>query len=175
MDEYPYLDDFAESSDELDLRSDDISFHDGASSSFEDRWSQEDSFDDMGFLELTPHEVGRVGEKIAAYYLEQRDCTILECNYRCPEGEADIVALGGGDEVVLVEVKTRRVKAFGDLRPEDAVDECKISRYRRICSCYLMDNFPVTKIRFDVVAVQLLGDSEARIDHFYDVFSWGAQ
>lgn len=125
---------------------------------------------------LTSKELGDLGELIAACYLEERGYDILEHNYRCAEGEADLIAYDGSAEtVVLVEVKTRRVRAYSDTYPEEAVDRRKRTRYRRIASCYLMDRFPVMSMRFDVVSVQVRGDNEAQVNHFIDVFEWEAE
>lgn len=124
---------------------------------------------------LTPKELGKLGELLAASYLSERGYEILEHNYRCPEGEADLIAYDPADEViVLVEVKTRRVRTFDDEQPEQAVDARKRARYRRIAGCYVMDRFPVMSIRFDVISVQVMGGQDAQIVHYFDVFAWEA-
>lgn len=125
--------------------------------------------------DMTPQQIGATGELIAASYLEERGYDILEHGYRCSEGEADLIAYDfESNEIVLVEVKSRRARARDDLRPEEAVDERKRERYRRIASCYLMDRFPVMAIRFDVVSIVFRSGMEASIKHFYSVFDWEA-
>jgi len=57
-------------------------------------------------------EVGRLGEDLAVRYLRELGYQILTTNYRCRQGEVDIVAREG-EEVVFVEVRTRRSQAFG--------------------------------------------------------------
>ena len=52
--------------------------------------------------------LGRRGEELAADYLESQGMRIVDRNWRCPEGEIDIVALDG-DALVIAEVKTRAV------------------------------------------------------------------
>lgn len=129
-----------------------------------------------GIEGLTPKQLGALGELVAASYLEHRGYDILEHGYRCPEGEADLIALDvAAQAVVLVEVKTRRGMGRADVSPEEAVDRRKRMRYRRIASCYLMDRFPVMSLRFDVIAVRITGPHDARIDHFHDVFAWEAE
>ncbi len=124
---------------------------------------------------LTPKELGNLGELLAASYLSKRGYEILEHNYRCPEGEADLIAYDPAAEmIVLVEVKTRRVRMFADEQPEEAVDARKRARYRRIAGCYLMDRFPVMSMRFDAIGVQVKGEHDARIAHYFDVFAWEA-
>lgn len=125
---------------------------------------------------ISPHELGRIGEVIAACYLEHRGYDILERGYRCPEGEADLIVYDPADDMIaLVEVKTRRVMRFNDLFPEEAVDREKRARYRRIASQFLMDRFPVLSLRFDVISIQIKSGRNARIDHFFDVFKWEAE
>ncbi len=51
--------------------------------------------------------LGAWGEKVAAVHLEAAGYLIVERNWRCREGEIDLVAQDG-DIVVFVEVKTRR-------------------------------------------------------------------
>lgn len=128
---------------------------------------------------LTSHEVGVLGEIIASCYLEERGYDILERNYRCPEGEADLVAYDRVEEqVVLVEVKTRRarnVRSAAELYPEEAVDDGKRCRYRRIAARYLTEHFPIFALRFDVVAITMVSGGEASIEHFYDVLNEEAE
>ncbi len=53
-------------------------------------------------------DTGILGEKVARDFLKKRGFRILETNYRCPEGEIDIVARQK-DSLVFVEVRTRTV------------------------------------------------------------------
>lgn len=126
---------------------------------------------------LTPQEVGRLGEILAGAYLEERGFKIQERNYRCSEGEADLVALDeSSDEVVLVEVKTRRaLHDEPEMFPELAVDARKQKRYERIAGRYLMQHFPVMAIRFDIVAVTLRRGSRADIEHLVGAFQWDSE
>lgn len=78
--------------------------------------------------------VGRYGENVAARYLESRGMTIVERNWRCSQGEIDIVALEG-QVVAVVEVKTRRSDRFGS--PFEAIDARKSARLRRLAALWL--------------------------------------
>jgi putative endonuclease len=81
---------------------------------------------------------------------------VLARNWRCREGELDIVAQDG-DEVVFVEVKTRSSLAFGS--PGEAVDRIKAGRLRQLALRWLAaarESDPErswTSVRFDVVSV----------------------
>ena len=67
-------------------------------------------------------ETARRGEDAAAAYLERIGLVIEARNWRCQSGEIDIVAREG-DEVVFVEVKTRRSERAGTA--EEAVSTAK--------------------------------------------------
>jgi putative endonuclease len=97
-------------------------------------------------------ETGKRGEEIAASYLKKEGYRIRERNYRCPVGEIDIIALDG-DEVVFVEVKSRKSDDFGE--PEAAVDARKQMKLSRIALNYINEhNLNDRNARFDVVAVR---------------------
>lgn len=124
---------------------------------------------------FTAKQLGNLGELIAASYLDHRGYEVLEQGYRCPEGEADLIAYDPDEDViVLVEVKTRRVHEPCSAEPEAAVDRRKRERYRRIASCYLMDRFPILSLRFDVIGISVTSETEAIIEHYFDVFAWEA-
>ena len=75
--------------------------------------------------------------------------------------------------VVLVEVKTRL--ALGDeaeYMPEIAVDPKKQERYRLLGLLYLVEHTNVDSVRFDVVAVNVVGHGHAKLRHLVCAFSW---
>lgn len=111
--------------------------------------------------------IGDRGEQIAARYLEQQGFRILERNFRYERGEIDLVA-EEGDELVFVEVKTRRSRSFGD--PEESVDEAKEEQIRDTAEGYLVLRGVGERIyRFDIVAVLLEGETP-EIHHIRDAF-----
>lgn len=56
---------------------------------------------------MQTQRTGRLGETLAARYLQRRGYDILASNWRCPRGELDIVARIGG-KLVFLEVRARR-------------------------------------------------------------------
>ena len=127
---------------------------------------------DKPLSQWTSHDVGREGESLCVAYLENRGYEVLERNWRCASGEADVVALDG-DALVLVEVKTRLSrKDDDDTIPELAVDEHKQERYRGIALTYLAMNPTVHSIRFDVVAIKIVGERCARLRHLVGAYGW---
>lgn len=125
---------------------------------------------------LSAKELGYMGEYVAAALLVDQGLEIIEHGYRCPEGEADLIAYDAdSEEVVLVEVKTRRMRRLDDdLFPEDAVDYAKQARYRRIAGCYLMDHFPIPSMRFDVVSVSVVSGFIGGVTCYKGAFDWDA-
>ena len=116
-------------------------------------------------------EIGRRGENAAARYLELLGYEILERNWKCPAGEADIVARDE-DAVVFVEVKTRTSLARG--LPSEAVDEAKRARYEKIAGWYLRDyEFVDVPVRFDVVALLVVTEDRALVRHYRNAFCGG--
>ena len=114
--------------------------------------------------------VGAYGESLAARYLVESGMQILDRNWRCDQGEIDIVAM---DDVclVIVEVKTRRSLAFGS--PAEAVTAAKAARLRRLAGCWLaahrsMVEF-VVDIRIDVIGVLRPARGPAQIEHLIAV------
>jgi putative endonuclease len=73
--------------------------------------------------------LGRHGETLAVAFLETQGMRIVDRNWRCSEGEIDIVALDG-DTLVIAEVKTRKNLAYG--HPFEAVDAAKLARLHRL-------------------------------------------
>ena len=123
--------------------------------------------------EMTARELGAKGEEMAASYLDRKGWDVIARNWRCPFGEADIVARHHDDPgtVVLVEVKTRlALGESADEMPELAVNAQKRRRYRNIAMCYVVDHPDVDTIRFDVIALNVIGDGAARLRHLTAAF-----
>lgn len=97
--------------------------------------------------------LGDAGERLAATWLEARGYRILTRQWRCPYGELDLVAMQG-DEIVFVEVKTRRGGAMG--APEEAVTPTKRAKLITAAQMYLADQgLEQNPYRIDVLAVDL--------------------
>ena len=136
-----------------------------------------DAFPQERLASMSSKLIGSIGEEFAAHYLESRGYEIVDRNYRCCEGEADLVAFDTeNDEVVLVEVKTRRGDdRFLDRYPEESVTPEKQRRYRRIALQYASQHYPLPAVRFDVIAVMLVPNALGKLRHLYGAFDWEAQ
>ncbi|GAA2860284.1 YraN family protein [Streptosporangium fragile] len=94
-------------------------------------------------------ELGKHGEQVAVDYLVAHDLQILDRNWRCPDGEIDILAREGRT-LVAVEVKTRSGRSHGTAF--EAVTEEKVARLRRITARWLRGRGE----RFDAVRVDVI-------------------
>jgi putative endonuclease len=99
----------------------------------------------------TRKQEGARGEAIAARFLEQRGMKIIARNYRYDRGEIDLIADDHG-ELVFVEVKSRRSRAYGD--PEESITPQKEEQLYKVAEGYQaehhMEDHPC---RFDVIAI----------------------
>jgi putative endonuclease len=114
--------------------------------------------------------VGAYGEQLAARYLVDSGMQILDRNWRCDQGEIDIVATDGTC-LVIVEVKTRRTLAFG--APVEAVTAVKAARLRRLVGCWLTEHRSLVgsadDVRVDVIGVFRPQHGPAEIEHLVAV------
>ena len=111
--------------------------------------------------------VGRYGEDVAAAFVEAAGWRVLARNWRCPDGELDLVALDG-DEVVAVEVKTRRSSSYG--HPAEAVTHRKLARVRRLTGRWLHEHdVRARSVRVDVIAVVVPPRGRAQVEHLVGV------
>ena len=96
--------------------------------------------------------LGKWGEDVAVGYLERAGYQVLARNWRCREGEIDIVALGDG-ALCFVEVKARSGVGYGF--PAEAVTPVKARRIRRLATRWLTECRPPGRhdLRFDVVSI----------------------
>ena len=98
-------------------------------------------------------DTGILGEKLAKDFLQKQGYHILETNYRCHEGEIDIVATHK-NSLVFIEVRSKSSLDFGS--PEESITPKKMERLRAAASRYLQDheNLPA-QCHIDVVAIEL--------------------
>jgi putative endonuclease len=98
-------------------------------------------------------ETGIFGEKLAQDFLEKRGYRILETNYRCPQGEIDIVARHK-DYLVFIEVRTKKSLDFGT--PEESITPAKKERMRAAAFHYRQTHNDVpASWRIDAVFIEL--------------------
>lgn len=120
------------------------------------------------------HQLGQMGEEMAARHLVEAGLQIVARNWRCSYGELDLVAQevapdyvhGGVPEtwLVVVEVRIRRGKRFGTAMA--SVTPTKQAKLRMVAEAYVQATAWSGPWRIDVVAIQLDGQGRMiAIDH----------
>ncbi len=111
--------------------------------------------------------LGRLGEEAAVRHLTELGWTIIQRNWRCPEGELDIVATDGYG-LVVCEVKTRSSLDYGT--PVEAITPAKAARLRRLSARWL-DTYGIghVPIRIDAVGLVSEGGGRFSVDHLKGV------
>ena len=112
--------------------------------------------------------LGDAGEDLVARWYVEAGYRLLDRNWRCREGELDVV-VGRGNVLVFCEVKTRRDGRFGT--PAEAVARDKIRRLRRLAGRWLTaHDVRPQQVRYDVVAVTAPPRGAAQIEHLRAAF-----
>jgi putative endonuclease len=107
--------------------------------------------------------LGRRGEQLAVEHLQRAGLRILDRNWRCADGEIDIVA-AERRALVVCEVKTRSGVRYGT--PLEAITRQKRNRLRRLAIRWLVAHgILFDEIRIDVVGVLRSESGEFSVDH----------
>jgi putative endonuclease len=116
----------------------------------------------------TKDELGKRGEVLAVAHLEAQGFEVVDRNWRCGQGEIDIVARDGA-YFVFVEVKTRSSDVFGT--PLQAITRDKLARLRRLAAAWCAAH-PGSHhwIRIDAIGVLAPVGGAVTIDHIQRVF-----
>jgi putative endonuclease len=113
-------------------------------------------------------DLGRRGEDCAAEFLERAGYTVLARNWRCGQGEIDLIVTKDGD-IVFVEVKTRSGTGYG--HPFEAITVTKLARLRRLAGAWCAAFEPRARnIRIDAVAVIARPGQAPVVEHLEGVF-----
>ncbi|WP_394616196.1 YraN family protein [Lentzea sp. JNUCC 0626] len=117
----------------------------------------------MALAETRQQEKGRQGEDLACRYLEGQGLVVLSRNWTCRDGELDVVAVEDG-RLVVCEVKTRSTPRWG--RPDEAVDQRKLSRLRRTALRWLAaHHVGWCEVRVDLISITWPAHGEPTLQH----------
>jgi putative endonuclease len=101
--------------------------------------------------DLSNKALGAYGEMLAARWYQERGYTVVARNWRCREGEIDLI-LRDGRTIVICEVKTRSSDAFGT--PVEAVGWQKQRKLRTLAAIWITETgVRPSSVRFDVAGV----------------------
>jgi putative endonuclease len=107
--------------------------------------------------------LGHYGEDVAARHLVDKGLVLIERNWRCDEGEIDLV-LRDGVTLVVCEVKTRTSLDLGT--PHEAITDAKLARLKRLGERWATERGVRPEgTRVDLVAVLRPRRGPAVVDH----------
>lgn len=113
--------------------------------------------------------IGRLGEELATQYLEKKGLKILERNFRCRQGEIDIIGKEN-EELVFIEVKTRTNQKYGT--PIESVTPIKRKHMNRAIEFYLYTKqLTNEQVRIDVMEVYIENQEKKtyKINHIQNI------
>lgn len=113
--------------------------------------------------------LGRAGEDRAALYFEALGYEVIARNWRCAAGEIDLIATRA-EELVFVEVKTRRSDGFG--HPFEAIDRRKRVRLWRLGVAWIAehrDQVQGRRVRLDAIGLTGTDPASAVLEHIQDL------
>jgi|SRR5215472_14635793 len=111
----------------------------------------------------TKDTLGKQGEQMAAEYLAKSGLAVIERNWRCPQGEIDIVA-ADNRTLVICEVKTRSDVRYGT--PLESITRQKARRLRRLAASWAQaQGVLYDEIRIDVIGVLRTAPGQFSIEH----------
>ncbi len=109
---------------------------------------------------------GRIGEDLAASYLQKKGFKILERNYRAGHTEIDIIAERKG-VIHFIEVKTRRSVRMG--KPYEAVVSWKVKHLLKTAEIYLLQTKKKrNRLSLDVISIVLDDSNNAGTIDFFE-------
>lgn len=117
--------------------------------------------------EVLPDDLGKKGEEMAVAWLVKQGYKILERNWFYDHKEIDIIARQG-DEIVIVEVKTREGDYFEE--PWEAISTKKIRNLVEVAEAWLIRKEIDLETRFDVISIIFSDEVTFRLEHFPGAF-----
>jgi putative endonuclease len=109
--------------------------------------------------------LGRLGETLAAEFLEKLGYSIIERNFRTPYGELDLISKHGS-VIIFTEVKTRASSSLGP--PEISINRRKAEHIRSAAEYYIQQHPEMSdEWRIDVISIQIQSNNNPpNIIHF---------
>lgn len=109
---------------------------------------------------------GYAGEAMAADLLKTKGYRILDRNFRCREGEIDLVAQHRGI-IVFVEVKLRRSTTFGTAA--EAITREKLRRLQIAAGRWRQERYCFRRFRFEIVCLDARPDGTFHAEHLTEL------
>ena len=114
-------------------------------------------------------ELGKLGEALAATFLQEHDYEILELNYTWEKSEIDIIA-SKDNKIIFVEVKTRESPYLSD--PALMVPIKKWRQVMKAADVFMKERSDDLPSQFDIVSV-ITNQHYTKIDHYDQAYTPG--
>lgn len=116
-------------------------------------------------------ETGKIGEKIAREYLEDKGYQFLAANWQCKAGELDLIMYDPADSCrVIVEVRLRQRTTYGE--GDETVAYQKQKKLLRAAAWYQQKEKYWGNLRFDVVSIEVATSTlPPVVTHIPDAFT----
>lgn len=113
---------------------------------------------------------GEYHEKVALKHLTSQGLKLVERNFRCRNGEIDLIFSEAPASLVFVEVRFRKSTSHGSAAA--TITATKQRRIRQAATIYLQKNKALRFLncRFDVVAIQRCSEGRTSIDWIKNAF-----
>ena len=102
-------------------------------------------------MAFVTNPIGIKGEAEATKMLEKKGFKVIEHNWRMGHLEIDLIA-ESKTEIVFAEVKARTTM-YGEIRPEEYVDENKKRRMIAAGNAYVKQRQSTKSLRFDIIGI----------------------
>lgn len=112
------------------------------------------------------NDLGKLGEELAADYLQKNGYCILQTNWVFQKAEIDIIAQKE-NILAIIEVKTRSTTDFG--LPHEFVNSRKIQLLVKAVNEYINQNDIDAEVRFDIISISKK-EKNFEIEHLEDAF-----
>ena len=97
---------------------------------------------------MTTLNKGKFAENKACQFLLQQGLTLIEKNYRCRNGEIDLI-MRDKDQIVFIEVRYRKNEDYGTAI--DTINQSKVKKLVTTANHYLTTHQLDTPARFDII------------------------
>lgn len=120
---------------------------------------------------LQARTLGRRGEDYAVKYLDSLGWSVVDRNWRCKQGELDIVAVDADQTVVFVEVKTRAGTGYGS--PLESITWKKAHTLRGLAIAWLKEHdLRAPRIRIDAIGIVKRPGCAPQLKHVRSIEPW---
>ncbi len=121
---------------------------------------------DAPIIRADKKDKGAFGEDVALEFLLKKGFCLKERNFRCKQGEIDLI-MEDGNYLVFVEVKLRVGARFGT--PLEAISPVKQKKIHQVAAYYMQKNKIYQQdLRFDAIGIS--GQNGETIEHIVNAF-----